>query len=50
MINGKTAVIWPFAGFSTRFLKMDPIQTCLYHKTRQYFSDVVSRNKKYTVD
>jgi malate dehydrogenase (quinone) len=36
--------------FSTRFLKMDPIQICLYPKPDNIISDVVSRNKKYTVD
>jgi L-2-hydroxyglutarate oxidase LhgO len=30
MINGEKQLLFGLCWFSTRFLKMDPIQTCLY--------------------
>jgi L-2-hydroxyglutarate oxidase LhgO len=51
MINGEKQLLFgPLLVFNPILKKWILFRLAFIHKTRQYFSDVVSRNKKYTVD
>jgi malate dehydrogenase (quinone) len=51
MINGENSCCLALCWFFNPILKKWILfRLAFIHKTRQYFSDVVSRNKKYTVD
>jgi L-2-hydroxyglutarate oxidase LhgO len=50
MINGENSCYLACLFFQPDSKKWILFRLAFIHKTRQYFSDVVSRNKKYTVD